>query len=117
MLSTSDQERGAVLLRNRLTADGPLRFSLERAEGASHKSLTASLHGLERDGLIRRSVTVQVPTRVAYEASGTRKPMVITSTKAMILIILSLIILSLIIFSLKAALIARYPFAAAARSP
>jgi hypothetical protein len=45
-------------------------------------------------------------------AFGTRKPMLITSTKAVILIILTLIILSLV-----AALIARYPFAAAARSP
>src|SRR5207245_6244903 len=40
-------------------------------------------------------------------AFGTRTPMLITSTKAMILIILSLV----------AALIARYPFAVAARSP
>jgi hypothetical protein len=40
-------------------------------------------------------------------AFGTRKPMLITSTKAMMLIVPSLV----------AALIARYPFAAAARSP
>ena len=45
-------------------------------------------------------------------AFGTRKPMLIPSTKAVILIILSLIILYLM-----AALIARYPFAVAARSP
>ena len=44
-------------------------------------------------------------------AFGIRKPMLITATKAMILIILSLVL------SLAAALIARYPFAAAARSP
>src|SRR5712691_10396095 len=50
-------------------------------------------------------------------AFGTRKPMLITSTKAMILIIFFLIIFSLAL-SLVAALIARYPFAvAAARSP
>jgi DNA-binding HxlR family transcriptional regulator len=54
-----------------LTADGPLRFSrlLERVEGVSQKSLTATLRGLERDGLIRRTVTVQVPIRVDYEAA------------------------------------------------
>lgn len=54
-----------------LTADGPLRFSrlLERVEGVSQKSLTATLRGLERDGLIRRTVTVQVPIRVDYEAT------------------------------------------------
>jgi hypothetical protein len=44
-------------------------------------------------------------------AFGTRKPMLITSTKAMILIIISLVL------SLAAALIARCPFAVAARSP
>jgi hypothetical protein len=43
-----------------------------------------------------------------FAAFGTRKPMLITSTKAMILIILSLV---------AAALIAGYPFAVAARSP
>lgn len=54
-----------------LTADGPLRFSrlLERVVGVSQKSLTATLRGLERDGLIRRTVTVQVPIRVDYEAT------------------------------------------------
>jgi len=54
-----------------LTAAGPLRFSrlLERVEGVSQKSLTATLRGLERDGLIRRTVTVQVPIRVDYEAT------------------------------------------------
>ena len=54
-----------------LTSDGPLRFSrlLERVDGVSQKSLTATLRGLERDGLIRRTVTVQVPIRVDYEAT------------------------------------------------
>jgi DNA-binding HxlR family transcriptional regulator len=54
-----------------LTAGGPVRFSrlLERVEGVSQKSLTATLRGLERDGLIRRTVTVQVPIRVDYEAT------------------------------------------------
>ena len=45
-------------------------------------------------------------------AFGTRKQMLITGTKAVILAILSPIILSLV-----AALIATYPFAVAARSP
>lgn len=54
-----------------LTADGRLRFSrlLERVEGVSQKSLTATLRGLERDGLVTRTVTVQVPIRVDYEAT------------------------------------------------
>src|SRR5713226_2574223 len=54
-----------------LKSDGPLRFSrlLERVEGVSQKSLTATLRGLERTGLVRRTVTVQVPIRVDYEAT------------------------------------------------
>ena len=48
-------------------------------------------------------------------AFGTRKPMLITGTN--IIVAMILIILSLIILSLVAALIARYPFAVAARSP
>jgi DNA-binding HxlR family transcriptional regulator len=45
-----------------LTADGLCGFHgcLERVEGVSQKSLTATLRGLERDGPIRRTVTVQV---------------------------------------------------------
>jgi DNA-binding HxlR family transcriptional regulator len=38
-------------------------------EGVTQKSLTATLRGLERDGLIRRTVTAQVPIRVDYEAT------------------------------------------------
>src|SRR6266849_7478007 len=55
-----------------LKSDGPLRFSrlLERVEGVSQKSLTATLRGLERAGLVRRTVTVQVPIRVDYEATS-----------------------------------------------
>jgi len=57
---------------NELKSDGPLRFSrlLERVEGVSQKSLTATLRGLERAGLVRRTVTVQVPIRVDYEATS-----------------------------------------------
>jgi DNA-binding HxlR family transcriptional regulator len=42
---------------------------LEREEGVSQKSITATLRGLERDGLVRRSFTVPVPIRVDYEAT------------------------------------------------
>jgi DNA-binding HxlR family transcriptional regulator len=46
--------------------DGPLRFYrlLERVEGVSQESLTATLSELERDGFVRRSITAQVPIRV-----------------------------------------------------
>ena len=49
--------------------DGPRRFSeLRRAiEGISQRMLTLTLRGLERDGLISRSVEPTIPPRVDYE--------------------------------------------------
>lgn len=48
---------------------GPLRFSeLRRAiDGISQRMLTLSLRGLERDGLVTRTVTPTIPPRVDYE--------------------------------------------------
>jgi DNA-binding HxlR family transcriptional regulator len=50
-------------------SDGPKRFSeLKRAiAGISQRMLTLSLRGLERDGLISRTVTPTIPPRVDYE--------------------------------------------------
>ena len=61
-----------------LCDDGPLRFSrlLERLQGVSQKSLTATLRALERDGLITRTVVVQVPIRVDYAATELAKKIV-----------------------------------------
>jgi DNA-binding HxlR family transcriptional regulator len=46
----------------------PIRFSriMEQVEGISQKSLTKTLRGLERDGLITRKVFAEVPPRVEY---------------------------------------------------
>lgn len=46
----------------------PMRFSriLESVEGISQKSLTKTLRGLERDGLVTREVFAEVPPRVEY---------------------------------------------------
>jgi DNA-binding HxlR family transcriptional regulator len=46
----------------------PMRFSriMEQVEGISQKSLTTTLRGLERDGLITRKVFAEVPPRVEY---------------------------------------------------
>ena len=50
-------------------ADGSKRFSeLKRAiDGISQRMLTLSLRGLERDGLVTRTVTPSIPPRVDYE--------------------------------------------------
>jgi DNA-binding HxlR family transcriptional regulator len=49
--------------------DGPKRFNeLRRALGSiSQRMLTLTLRGLERDGLVRRTVFAIVPPRVDYE--------------------------------------------------
>ncbi|MCC6812039.1 MAG: helix-turn-helix transcriptional regulator [Deltaproteobacteria bacterium] len=53
----------------RLLGNGPMRFSeLKRAiEGISQRMLTLTLRGLERDGLITRTVFPTIPPRVDYE--------------------------------------------------
>jgi DNA-binding HxlR family transcriptional regulator len=50
-------------------SDGPRRFSELKREiaGISQRMLTLSLRGLERDGLVNRTVTPSIPPRVDYE--------------------------------------------------
>lgn len=52
-----------------MLSEGPMRFSeLKRAiDGISQRMLTLSLRGLERDGLVTRTVTPTIPPRVDYE--------------------------------------------------
>ncbi len=52
-----------------MLADGPRRFSeLKRAiGGVSQRMLTLTLRGLERDGLVTRTITPTIPPRVDYE--------------------------------------------------
>ena len=52
-----------------LLHDGPKRFSALRREidGVSQRMLTLTLRGLERDGLVSRTVEATVPPRVDYE--------------------------------------------------
>lgn len=55
--------------------DGPHRFSViaQRIDGVSQKLLTQTLRGLERDGLVKRTVYPVVPPRVEYELTGSGK--------------------------------------------
>jgi DNA-binding HxlR family transcriptional regulator len=52
-----------------LLDDGAKRFSELRREipGISQRMLTLTLRGLERDGLLTRTVTPTIPPRVDYE--------------------------------------------------
>lgn len=51
-----------------LLGDGAMRFSELRREieGISQRMLTLTLRGLERDGLITRTVFPEIPVRVEY---------------------------------------------------
>lgn len=55
-----------------LLGGGPLRFGelRDRIGGISHKMLTATLRGLERDGFVIRTVTPTIPPRVDYELTA-----------------------------------------------
>jgi DNA-binding HxlR family transcriptional regulator len=52
-----------------ILSDGPMRFNaLQRTvAGVSHRMLTLTLRGLERDGLVKRTAFATVPPRVDYE--------------------------------------------------
>lgn len=63
-------DRWTVLIVGTLDR-GPLRFGeiARRIDGISQKMLTQTLRGLERDGLVIRTLYPQVPPRVEYELS------------------------------------------------
>jgi DNA-binding HxlR family transcriptional regulator len=64
-------DRWTILVVGALS-DGPMRFTqlARRIEGISQKMLTQTLRGLERDGLVSRTVHATVPVRVDYELTG-----------------------------------------------
>jgi DNA-binding HxlR family transcriptional regulator len=64
-------DKWSVLLIGML-GGGPLRFTelKRRVEGISQRMLTLTLRGLERDGLVTRTVFATVPPRVDYELTA-----------------------------------------------
>lgn len=69
LATVSDKWAGLLLVA---LADGPVRYNqlAARVAGISQKMLTQTLRTLERDGLVARSVTPQVPIRVDYELTA-----------------------------------------------
>ncbi|MFD3443462.1 winged helix-turn-helix transcriptional regulator [Microbacteriaceae bacterium 4G12] len=65
-------DRWTVLVVGALSS-GPLRFGqlASRIDGVSQKMLTQTLRGLERDGLVTRTIFPQIPPRVEYELTET----------------------------------------------
>jgi DNA-binding HxlR family transcriptional regulator len=64
-------DKWSVLLIG-LLGDGPRRFSeLKRTvEGISQRMLTLTLRGLERDGLVTRTLFPSIPPRVEYQLTS-----------------------------------------------
>ena len=62
-------DKWVALILAALGSDGPHRYSelSRRLAGVSQKMLTQTLRSLERDGLVRRTVTPTVPVTVTYE--------------------------------------------------
>src|SRR5262245_23984195 len=62
-----------------LGSGGRLRFSrlLKEVEGVSQKMLTKTLRRLERDGLVVRTMYLEVPPRVEYELSPTGRDLLL----------------------------------------
>jgi DNA-binding HxlR family transcriptional regulator len=60
-------------------ADGSMRFSeIRRALGSiSQRMLTLTLRGLERDGMVTRTVTPSIPPRVDYELTELGRSLIV----------------------------------------
>lgn len=71
-------DKWSVLVVSML-GDGPKRFGeLRRAtEGISQRMLTLTLRGLERDGLVTRTVEASIPPKVEYELTDLGKTLLV----------------------------------------
>jgi DNA-binding HxlR family transcriptional regulator len=63
-----------------LLGDGRRRFNelLRSIEGISQRMLTLTLRGLERDGLVTRTVYPTIPPRVEYELTELGRTLLVT---------------------------------------
>jgi DNA-binding HxlR family transcriptional regulator len=61
-------DKWTTLVISNLAAGGPLRFSelKRRVRGISQRMLTETLRGLERDGVLLRTVYPTIPPKVEY---------------------------------------------------
>ena len=57
---------------------GPMRFNhiMRLIGGVSHRMLTLTLRGLERDGLVKRTIYPTIPPRVDYELSDVGRSLI-----------------------------------------
>lgn len=64
-------DRWTVLIVDALSS-GEVRFGelSKRVDGISQKMLTQTLRGLERDGIVQRTVYAEVPPRVDYRLTA-----------------------------------------------
>lgn len=62
-------DKWTIMIVGALATQGTMRFNaLQRAiPGLSHKMLTTTLRGLERDGLVMRTAFATIPPRVDYQ--------------------------------------------------
>ena len=63
-----------------LLGDGPRRFTdlLRTIDGISQRMLTVTLRGLERDGIVTRTVYPVVPPRVEYDLTPSGHTLLVT---------------------------------------
>ncbi|MBC57357.1 MAG: transcriptional regulator [Confluentimicrobium sp.] len=60
-------------------SQGPMRFNaiMRTVGGVSHRMLTLTLRGLERDGLVTRTVYPTVPPKVEYALTETGQSLIV----------------------------------------
>jgi DNA-binding HxlR family transcriptional regulator len=63
----------------RYLSDGPMRFNeIKRAiDGISQRMLTLTLRGLERDGLVTRTIYPTIPPRVEYDLTELGRTLIV----------------------------------------